>query len=64
VPVFTAEHVKGVLQDSNLDTSLLKHDLDFKPTPLEESLKFSLDEIRKNWDYYLKAREEKVLRFK
>jgi NADH dehydrogenase len=63
VPVFTSEHVKGILQDSNLDTSLLKRDLDFNPTGLDEALKFSLDEIGEYWDYYLKAREEKVLRF-
>lgn len=59
VPLFTAEHVKGVLQDSNLETSLLKNDLDFKPTSLEEALKDSLDEIGTNWDYYLKPREER-----
>jgi len=59
VPLFTAEHVKGVLQDSNLDTSLLKQDLGFDPTPLEEALKYCLDEIGTNWDYYLKERGEK-----
>lgn len=61
VPLFTAEHVKGVLQDSNLDTSQLKKDLDFSPTPLEEAVRYSMDEIGNNWDYYLKPREEKVI---
>jgi hypothetical protein len=50
--------VKGVLQDSNLDTSALKDDLDFNPTPLEEALSYCLEEIGDNWDYYLKEREE------
>lgn len=62
VPLFTAEHVKGVMQDSNLDTSALKADLDFKPTPLEEALKYSLDIIGNNWDDYLKPRDEKIIR--
>jgi len=63
VPLFTAEHVKGVLQDSYLDTTALKADLEFKPTPLKEALKYSLDKIGNNWDYYLKHREEKTIRF-
>lgn len=62
VPLFTAEHVKGVLQDSNLDTSLLQKDLDFKPTPLDEALKFTLDVIGKNWNFYLKPRDEKKVK--
>jgi len=60
VPLFTAEHVKGVLQDSNLDTYELKKDLDFEPTPLEEALAYSLKSIGNNWDYYLKPRNEQV----
>jgi len=59
VPLFTAEHVKGVLQDSRLDTSLIKQDLEFEPTPLEEAIGNSLSLIDNNWDYYLKPREEK-----
>jgi len=62
VPLFTAEHVKGVMQDSNLDTSLIISDLDFKPTPLESSLKYCLDQIGDNWDFYLNAREETVVK--
>ncbi|RLD54159.1 MAG: hypothetical protein DRI97_12035 [Bacteroidetes bacterium] len=62
VPLFTAEHVKGVMQDSNLDTSALKADLDFKPTPLKEALEYSLDIIGNNWDDYLKPRDEKIIR--
>jgi nucleoside-diphosphate-sugar epimerase len=58
IPVFTAEHVKGIVQDSNLDTTQIKHDLNFIPTPLEESLKYSLNSIGKNWDYYLNPRHE------
>jgi NADH dehydrogenase len=62
VPLFTAEHVKGVLQDSNLDTSAIIVDLDFEPTPLEDALKYCLQEIGDNWDYYLQEREEKKIR--
>jgi hypothetical protein len=61
VPLFTAEHVKGVMQDSNLDTSLISADLDFKPTPLESSLEYCLARIGDNWDFYLNAREEKTV---
>jgi nucleoside-diphosphate-sugar epimerase len=61
VPLFTAEHVKGVMQDSSLDTSLITADLDFKPEPLEVSLEYCLKEIGDNWDYYLNAREEKTI---
>lgn len=61
VPLFTREHVKGVLQNSNLDTSLIKADLDFKPTPLEEALRQTLETIGNNWNYYLKPRGEKVV---
>jgi len=61
VPLFTAEHVKGVMQDSNLDTSLIKHDLGDSFTPLEEALKYTLQEIGQDWDLYLKPRNEKVI---
>jgi NADH dehydrogenase len=62
VPLFTAEHVKGVMQDSNLDTAALKEDLEFKPTPLKEALSYCLDEIDSDWDYYIKPRPEKHIR--
>ena len=61
VPVFTAEHVKGILQDSNLDTSLLVTDLDFKPTPFQTALGYCLDEIGSDHEAYLKPRPEKVI---
>jgi nucleoside-diphosphate-sugar epimerase len=60
VPLFTAEHVKGVLQDSKLDTSNLKKDLNFEPTSLEQALEFSVNIIGKNWNFYLKPRDEKT----
>jgi NADH dehydrogenase len=63
VPLFTAEHVKGILQDSNLDTSLIRSDLNFKPTPLEEALRETLSEIGNNWDHYLRPRGEKTETF-
>ena len=61
VPLFTAEHVKGVLQDSKLDTSLIRKDLDFEPTTLHDALEYSLTMIGNNWDYYLKPRDEKTI---
>ncbi len=61
VPAFTAEHVKGVLQDSKLNTDMLKEDLDFKPTPLEKALKYTLKEIDNNWDSYLSPMPEKTI---
>lgn len=64
VPLFTAEHVKGVMQDSNLDTSLIKEDLDFKPMPLESSLEYCLTRIGNNWNLYLTPREEKTIELK
>jgi NADH dehydrogenase len=63
VPLFTAEHVKGILQDSNLDTSLIRSDLNFKPTPLEEALRETLSEIGNRWDHYLRPRGEKTENF-
>ena len=62
VPLFTAEHVKGVMQDSNLDTSLIRQDLGEGFTPLDEALKYTLDEIGRDWDSRLKPRAEKVIR--
>lgn len=62
VPLFTAEHVKGVLQDSKLNTSLIRQDLDFQPTPLSEALEYSLAAIGKNWDYFLKPRPERIVK--
>lgn len=63
VPLFTAEHVKGILQDSNLDTTAIIRDLNFRPTPLPQALDKSLSVIGKNWDYYLNARPEKTFTF-
>ena len=62
VPLFTSEHVKGILQDSRLDTTAIKNDLDFIPTPLEQALEHCLDKIGNNWDYYLKPRKEQIVK--
>lgn len=62
VPVFTAEHVKGILQDSNLNTEMLQKDLNFTPSTLEEALTFTLDEIGIDWQKYLTARDEVVIK--
>ena len=61
VPLFTAEHVKGVLQDSRLDTSEIRKDLDFEPTSLKQALEYCLDIIGNDWDKYLVPREEKTI---
>jgi NADH dehydrogenase len=58
VPLFTAEHVKGVLQDSNLDTSLIRQDLGDHFTSLDEAMRLTLEEIGNNWETYLKPRAE------
>ena len=62
VPLFTAEHVKGILQNSRLDTSMLVSDLDYQPTPLVKALDESLDVIQTNWNFYLAPREESVIK--
>ena len=64
VPLFTAEHVKGILQDSNLDTSLIKVDLGDNFTSLEVALRITLEEINDDWDKRLKPRHEKVIGLK
>ncbi len=58
VPLFTAEHVKGILQNSRLDTSMLVKDLNYQPTPLVKALDESLDVIQTNWNFYLAPRKE------
>ncbi|MCB9023620.1 MAG: NAD-dependent epimerase/dehydratase family protein [Lentimicrobium sp.] len=62
VPLFTAEHVKGILQNSRLDTSMLVSDLNYQPTPLVKALDESLDVIQTNWNFYLAPREESVIK--
>ncbi|MEZ5083170.1 MAG: NAD-dependent epimerase/dehydratase family protein [Bacteroidales bacterium] len=62
VPLFTAEHVKGVLQDSRLNTIPLQEDLDFSPTPLEKAMEISLNKIGDNWDFYLQDRPEEIVK--
>lgn len=64
VPLFTAEHVKGILQDSNLDISELQQDTGYVPTPFEEALSASLSEIGTNWDAMLKPRAERIIKLK
>ncbi|PKP53102.1 MAG: hypothetical protein CVT92_05895 [Bacteroidetes bacterium HGW-Bacteroidetes-1] len=61
VPLFTAEHVKGLLQDSKLDTKPLHDDLGFVPTPFKQALSESLDIIGMNWNGFLKPRNEKKI---
>lgn len=62
VPLFTAEHVKGILQDSILDSTALREDLGFCATPLKQALAESLKVIGKDWTHYLGPREERVMR--
>jgi nucleoside-diphosphate-sugar epimerase len=64
VPLFTAEHVKGVMQDSCLDTSRIREDLGTSFTMLDEALRFTLQEIGRDWDSRLKPRNEKVISLK
>ena len=62
VPLFTAEHVKGILQSSKLDTSMLMNDLNYQPTPLVNALDESLDVIQSNWNFYMAPREETYIK--
>jgi NADH dehydrogenase len=62
VPLFTVEHVIGVLQDSKLDTTLVKKELGFVPTPLQDALVHCLASINKKYGFYLKARREETIR--
>jgi NADH dehydrogenase len=62
VPLFTAEHVKGILQDSSLDTRPLKEDLGYTPTDIREALAYSLEKIGDNWGRYLSARKEETIK--
>jgi len=61
VPLFTAEHVKGVLQDSLLNTSKYKADFNFKPTELSSALEYSMRKINNNTEFYLNPREEEII---
>lgn len=62
VPLFTAEHVKGILQDSHLDIKPLQEDTGYQPTPFEQALKASLEVIGKDWNNMLKSRDERVIK--
>jgi NADH dehydrogenase len=61
IPLFTSEHVKGVLQSSYLNTEKIKKDLDFIPTPFDQALEFCINKINNNWNYYMRRREEEVI---
>jgi len=61
VPLFTAEHVKGVLQDSNLNTDSIKSDLGFQPTSFNVSMKHCLNVIGNDWNKHLLPQNEKII---
>ena len=61
VPLFTAEHVKGILLDSHLSTNPIKKDLGFEAHELTEALNQSLKIVGDDWDYYLNPREERTI---
>ena len=61
VPLFTAEHVKGVLQDSNLNTDSIKYDLGFQPTSFNVSMEHCLNVIGNNWNKHLHPQDEKII---
>jgi NADH dehydrogenase len=60
-PVFTAEHVVGVIQDSVLSTDDLHRDLAPELTPFRRALEYSLSEIGDDWGSMLQARPERVM---
>jgi len=43
---FTREHVNALGEDTNMNTNLIKEDLDFQPTPLNDMLNIIIEEIR------------------
>ena len=59
VPLFTEEHVKGVLQDTKLDSTFIKKDLAFTPTTLEKALTASMKVIGDDWNEFLKPKAER-----
>ena len=48
VPPFTREHVNALGENTNMDTSSIKKDLNFKPTKLEDMLDIIIDKIIKD----------------
>ncbi len=61
-PPFTSEQIKEYIQYYTLDTSKVKKDLNFNPTPLKEILKEILNKSR-DYDYYIKPRKEITINF-
>ena len=47
-PPFTREHVNALTEHTNMNTSMIKKDLDFQPTPLNEMLDIIIEQIRKD----------------
>jgi hypothetical protein len=56
VPLFTEEHVKGVLQDSSLDLTEIRRDLAYSPTSFEAALPKCLAAIGSGWSENLRPR--------
>ena len=45
-PPFTREHVNALTEHTNMNTSMIKKDLDFQPTPLNEMLDIIIEQIQ------------------
>jgi hypothetical protein len=60
-PLFTAEHVMGVTQDSILSTEEVRNDVGFAATPFRRALSYCLDSIGDDWASMLKPRPERVV---
>lgn len=61
VPLFTEEHVKGVLQNSRLDIREVAEDLGYAPSRLDNVLAYCLGEIHDNWSSMLSPSPERIL---
>jgi len=60
-PIFTAEHVVGVTQDSILSTDELRSDLGLEATPFRLALEYSLDRIGDDWVSMMQPHPERVV---
>ena len=47
-PPFAREHVNALGEHTNMNTNMIKEDLDFQPTPLNDMLDIIIEEIRKD----------------
>ena len=47
-PPFTREHVNALGENTSMNTTAIKEDLNFHPIPIDKMLDIILEEIKKN----------------